>query len=140
MKKVLIFIFISVFLISCGSPKFDISENKTSDGTISIVYFSPAIENAKNTKADMPIVIIFSEDIDVDSAQKGLNVEKTGPGQKQNVKVKCTYNASEFLLQCLPETGRWDLKSDYSVKIKDVKSKDGQKVLDKEYSFTFSTI
>ncbi|MGC8927423.1 MAG: Ig-like domain-containing protein [Myxococcota bacterium] len=128
------------FLFHCGSPDFIIDNSRTEESTLSIIYFFPTTDYSKGIKADMPIVFIFSENIDVDSALKGLSIEKTGPGQRQNVKPRCNYNETEYMLQCLPESGRWDLKSNYSIKIKDVKSRDGTKVLDKEYSYTFSTI
>ncbi|MCX7945015.1 MAG: Ig-like domain-containing protein [Deltaproteobacteria bacterium] len=138
----MVYILLTVFavLAGCGSPMFEIEDgNKTSD-TFVILYFFPSTDNAKNMKIDVPIIFIFSESIDISSALKGLNIERTGPGQRQNVKPKCVYSESEMMLQCLPESGKWEFKSNYSVKIKDVKSKDGKKNLDKEYNFIFSTI
>jgi len=140
MKKILIISVIFSFLVSCGSPRFEIQESENTGGTFYISYFFPTTADSKNMKADIPIIFIFSENIDLNSALKGLTIEKTGPGQKQSVKAACTYNESEFMLQCLPESKRWELKSNYSIKIKDVKSKDGTKSLDKEYSYSFSTI
>ncbi len=140
MKRYLIFSVLAFILAGCGSPSFNIDNSSVSQDTFFISYFFPTTENSKNMKVEIPIVIVFSEQIDPDSGVKGLSIEKTGPGQKQSVKPKCTYNENEMMLQCLPESGRWELKSNYSVKIRDVKSKDGKKTLDKEYSFTFSTI
>lgn len=140
MNRCLFFAYIFVFVFACGSPDFVIENSNSESQTFTISYFYPTTENSKNMKADMPIVFIFSENIDSDSALKGLSIERTGPGQRQSVKPKCTYNENEFLLQCLPDNGKWELKSNYSVKIKDVKSKDGTKTLDKEYSYIFSTI
>lgn len=140
MKKIFIFFIFCLFIIGCGEPRFEINEEESKGETFTITYFFPTTEYAKNMKAEMPIIIIFSENIEVDSAMKGLSIEKTGPGQKQNIKPKCDYNESERMLQCLPESGRWEFKSNYSIKIKDVKSRDGKKSLDKEYTFVFSTI
>ncbi|MCX7958525.1 MAG: membrane lipoprotein lipid attachment site-containing protein [Deltaproteobacteria bacterium] len=140
MKRYIVFAVFVFILAGCGSPRFEIGDNVSSQETFSIAYFFPATENAKNMKVEIPVVMVFTENIDVDSALKGLVIEKTGPGQKQNVKPRCTYIETEMMLQCLPESLRWELKSSYSVKIKDVKSKDGKKTLDKEYSFAFTTI
>ena len=140
MKRFIFLLIIVYIFATCGSPHFEIDNNANSEETFSISYFYPTTENSKSMKIDMPIIFVFSENIDVDSALKGLVVEKTGPGQRQSVKPKCTYNENEMMLQCLPESGKWELKSNYSVKIKEVKSKDGNKSLDKEYSFVFSTI
>jgi hypothetical protein len=140
MKKILIILSVLSFLLSCGSPRFEIQESENTGSTFYISYFFPTSADAKNMKMDIPIIFVFSENIDSDSAIRGLTIEKTGPSQRQSVKPVCTYNESEFMLQCLPESKRWEVKSNYSVKIKDVKSKDGTKSLDKEYTFTFSTI
>lgn len=138
MKKILFLVCVSI--ISCGSPSFDLGNVDTPDSRLRIVYFSPSTENARNVKIDMPIVFVFSESIDIESAKKGLVIERGSSGQRQNVIFKCSYNENEFMLQCLPESGRWELRSNYSVRIKEVKSKGGDRTLDKEYNFTFSTI
>lgn len=138
MKKILFLV--CVFIISCGSPRFDVGNDDATDGTVRIVYFSPSAENARNVRIDMPIVFVFSESIDVESAKKGLVIERSSGGQRENVFFKCSYNEDEFMLQCLPEIGRWELRSNYFIRIKEVRSKDGNRTLDKEYNFTFSTI
>lgn len=140
MKRYTYLIILVFVFLSCGSPRFEIDNSNEVERTFTLSYFYPTTEYSQSMKVDMPIIFIFSENIDVDSAIRGLSIEKTGPDQKENVKPKCIYNEIEMMLQCLPDSGKWKLKSNYSVKIKEVKSRDGSKTLDKEYSFVFSTI
>ena len=123
--------------VACDPPTVVQPASTQGGGTVSVVYNYPHNGQGTPVPAETPIVVIFSEDIDPKTLDGNLVVEK---GKGNVVKGTVTYEAADMQATVTPPGGQWDTGADYTVTVKTgIKSKDGSKSLDKEYSFVFIT-
>ena len=123
-------------LAACDPPTLAQPEGGTGGGTFTLVYTYPK-DKATGIPTDSPLVVIFNEDVDPASLEGNLAVAKTGGGV---VKGAITYDSPDFQATVTPPGTGWTGTSEYTLTVKTgVKSKDGTKTLDKEYTVGFKT-
>ena len=123
-------------LAACDPPTIAQPEGSAGGGTFTLVYTYPK-DQATGVPADSPIIAIFSEDVDQASLTGNLVVAKTGAA---GVKGTITYDAADYQATVAPPGGGWSAMAEYKVTLKTgLKSKDGSKTLDQEYTVGFKT-